>query len=91
MHLKVQNSTLSCSAHASSHFGVRAQTTTVHHNMRAAQHELPLVQACAELLFDFDLLLILFESLKLIQLAFRSQVRDDVQLPRLAMLLEFAH
>ena len=59
--------------------------------MRAAQHELPLVQACAELVLDHDSLLIRFESLKLIQRAFRPQVRDNVQLPHLAVLLQFAH
>ena len=70
MHLKVQNSALSCSAHSSSHCSVHIHTTTAYHNMRAAQHELPFVQACAELVFGHDSLLISLESLKLIQLAF---------------------
>ena len=44
VHLKAQNSALSSSAHSSSHFGVRGQTTIACHNMRAAQHELPLLR-----------------------------------------------
>ena len=58
VHLKVQNSALPCSAHSFSHCSVHVQTTIAHHNMRAAQHELPLVQACAALVFDHDSLLI---------------------------------
>ena len=51
-------------------FAVRVQT-------RASQHEFPLVQACAELVLNFDALLAALESL---ELAFRSH-----------MLLYFAH
>ena len=57
VHLKVQISALSCSALSSSHFGEHVQTTIAYHNVRAAQHELPLVQACAELVLDHDSLL----------------------------------
>ena len=43
---------------SSSHFGVHVQTTIAYHNTRASQHELPLVQACDELVLDHDSLLI---------------------------------
>ena len=33
VHLKVQSSALSCSAHTSSHFGVHVQTSVAYHNM----------------------------------------------------------
>ena len=39
--------------------------------MRLAQNEFPFVQICAESALDLDVLLIRFESLKLIQVALR--------------------
>ena len=53
------------------------------------------VCACAQtgaaLVLDLDVLLVRFESLKLIQLAFRPPVRDDVQLPHQAILLQLSN
>ena len=48
-----------------------------------------LVQTCAELIFNFDALLIVFEPFELLQMALRPHMRDDVQLPHLAILLQF--
>ena len=89
VHFEVQHSALPRSSHSSSHFGVHVQTTIAHHHMRTSQHELSLVQTCAELIFNFDALLIVFEPLVLLQLALRPHMRDDVQLPHLAILLQF--
>ena len=75
MHLKEQSSALSGPAKSSTHFGFHVQT--------AAQHELPFVHACTELVFDLDAMLIHLEPFKLLQLAFIPQVRHDVQLPHL--------
>ena len=59
--------------------------------MPAAQNELPFVQTGAELVLNPVVLLTLCESLKLVQLACRPQVRDNVQLPHLATLLQLAN